>query len=230
MKTCPICGARAFDDAETCFGCLHRFVDEEPAAPAAPEFAPAAPRVRRQPTMLAPEVSAAPAAPESAPAPSASQEPWPDPAPDPEPSPVPAASASQAAPAPDEPDASEPDGPEFEGPGPDDPGFYDELVYDGFNGEDFQPCISVPMRPDANLPSNALSLSLPLAGDVRDGGWTLCLEWPRAGQSPSSSPEELASSGRGFVLSLQPARPAAPRGSHARVAEPVPAAPPDGRA
>lgn len=27
MKTCPICGARAFDDAETCFGCLHRFGD-----------------------------------------------------------------------------------------------------------------------------------------------------------------------------------------------------------
>lgn len=27
MKTCPVCGARAFDDAETCFGCLHRFGD-----------------------------------------------------------------------------------------------------------------------------------------------------------------------------------------------------------
>lgn len=25
MKTCPICGARAFDDADMCFGCLHRF-------------------------------------------------------------------------------------------------------------------------------------------------------------------------------------------------------------
>ena len=22
MKTCPTCGARAFDDAEVCFGCL----------------------------------------------------------------------------------------------------------------------------------------------------------------------------------------------------------------
>ena len=25
MKTCPICHAKAFDDAETCYGCLHRF-------------------------------------------------------------------------------------------------------------------------------------------------------------------------------------------------------------
>lgn len=29
MKTCPICGARAFDDAAVCYGCLHRFADEE---------------------------------------------------------------------------------------------------------------------------------------------------------------------------------------------------------
>ena len=28
MKTCPVCHAVAFDDAETCFGCLHRFGDE----------------------------------------------------------------------------------------------------------------------------------------------------------------------------------------------------------
>lgn len=34
MKTCPICHAATFDDAETCFGCLHRFEEEEP--PAAP--------------------------------------------------------------------------------------------------------------------------------------------------------------------------------------------------
>lgn len=25
MKVCPICAAKAFDDAEVCFGCLHRF-------------------------------------------------------------------------------------------------------------------------------------------------------------------------------------------------------------
>lgn len=25
MKVCPVCGARAFDDAPMCFGCLHRF-------------------------------------------------------------------------------------------------------------------------------------------------------------------------------------------------------------
>lgn len=29
MKTCPICGAIAFDDAETCFGCLHAFAATE---------------------------------------------------------------------------------------------------------------------------------------------------------------------------------------------------------
>lgn len=28
MKTCPTCGARAFDDAEVCFGCLHRYGEE----------------------------------------------------------------------------------------------------------------------------------------------------------------------------------------------------------
>ena len=37
MKTCPTCGARAFDDAEVCFGCLHRYGDE-PARP--PDAAP----------------------------------------------------------------------------------------------------------------------------------------------------------------------------------------------
>ena len=29
MKTCPICGAKAFDDASTCYGCLHSFDFEE---------------------------------------------------------------------------------------------------------------------------------------------------------------------------------------------------------
>lgn len=28
MKTCPTCGAGAFDDAEVCFGCLHRYGEE----------------------------------------------------------------------------------------------------------------------------------------------------------------------------------------------------------
>ncbi|WP_165046134.1 MULTISPECIES: hypothetical protein [unclassified Adlercreutzia] len=28
MKVCPVCGARAFDDAEVCYGCLHRFAEE----------------------------------------------------------------------------------------------------------------------------------------------------------------------------------------------------------
>ena len=28
MKTCPVCNSLAFDDAKTCFGCLHPFDDE----------------------------------------------------------------------------------------------------------------------------------------------------------------------------------------------------------
>lgn len=28
MKTCPICSAKAFDDAAVCYGCLHRFREE----------------------------------------------------------------------------------------------------------------------------------------------------------------------------------------------------------
>ena len=29
MKTCPVCGAGAFDDAEVCFGCLHKYEKDE---------------------------------------------------------------------------------------------------------------------------------------------------------------------------------------------------------
>ena len=29
MKTCPICNSIAFDDAKTCFGCLHPFGEGE---------------------------------------------------------------------------------------------------------------------------------------------------------------------------------------------------------
>ena len=28
MKTCPVCQAVAFDDAELCYGCLHRFGED----------------------------------------------------------------------------------------------------------------------------------------------------------------------------------------------------------
>ena len=35
MKTCPVCHARAFDDAEVCFGCLHRFAAAELNTPRA---------------------------------------------------------------------------------------------------------------------------------------------------------------------------------------------------
>lgn len=38
MKTCPVCRAVAFDDAEVCFGCMHRF--EEGTAEPNPEPEP----------------------------------------------------------------------------------------------------------------------------------------------------------------------------------------------
>ncbi|HAM15611.1 MAG TPA: hypothetical protein DCP91_07105 [Eggerthellaceae bacterium] len=31
MKECPICQAVAFDDADTCYGCLHRFEEADSA-------------------------------------------------------------------------------------------------------------------------------------------------------------------------------------------------------
>ena len=31
MKTCPVCGARCFDDMEVCYGCLHDFMREDPS-------------------------------------------------------------------------------------------------------------------------------------------------------------------------------------------------------
>lgn len=30
MKTCPVCQAKAFDDALVCYGCLHRYDDLDP--------------------------------------------------------------------------------------------------------------------------------------------------------------------------------------------------------
>lgn len=29
MKVCPVCGAKAFDDAAVCYGCLHRFGSDD---------------------------------------------------------------------------------------------------------------------------------------------------------------------------------------------------------
>ncbi|MBQ9000584.1 MAG: hypothetical protein IJ087_01870 [Eggerthellaceae bacterium] len=41
MKTCPVCHATTFDDAEICYGCMHRYTEADealslPGAP--PEF------------------------------------------------------------------------------------------------------------------------------------------------------------------------------------------------
>ena len=48
MKTCPVCHATAFEDAEICYGCMHRYTeaDEAPVFPdAPPDF-----RIRFTPT------------------------------------------------------------------------------------------------------------------------------------------------------------------------------------
>ena len=37
MKTCPLCRARTFDDAEVCYGCMHRFDSEPVRRPAVEE-------------------------------------------------------------------------------------------------------------------------------------------------------------------------------------------------
>ena len=36
MRVCPVCHARAFDDAEICYGCMYRFGGKETAAPPMP--------------------------------------------------------------------------------------------------------------------------------------------------------------------------------------------------
>ena len=43
MKSCPVCKARCFDDMEICYGCMHRFEQEEGNgdAPIGKEAAPA---------------------------------------------------------------------------------------------------------------------------------------------------------------------------------------------
>lgn len=40
MKQCPICQSMAFDDAATCYGCLHAFADDDGAS--SPDSAPVA--------------------------------------------------------------------------------------------------------------------------------------------------------------------------------------------
>lgn len=37
MKTCPVCQAKAFDDAEVCYGCMHRYEGGE-VEPIGPPF------------------------------------------------------------------------------------------------------------------------------------------------------------------------------------------------
>lgn len=60
MKTCPICGARAFDDAEVCYGCLHRYEGADMGEPG--PVAPVAP-----PGPATPAASPGPAAPVASP-------------------------------------------------------------------------------------------------------------------------------------------------------------------
>lgn len=29
MKVCPVCNSRCFDDMDTCYGCLHKFTEQD---------------------------------------------------------------------------------------------------------------------------------------------------------------------------------------------------------
>lgn len=61
MKSCPICAAKAFDDAEVCFGCLHRFEAGDaksqsagaPTPPGAPDVLDVGTK-QRSPSLVAP--------------------------------------------------------------------------------------------------------------------------------------------------------------------------------
>ena len=67
MKTCPTCGARAFDDAEVCFGCLHRY-GEEPIRPnVAMPTMPSSPGTGPCPTLRPKAAPAEPNPPQEAP-------------------------------------------------------------------------------------------------------------------------------------------------------------------
>ena len=67
MKTCPTCGARAFDDAEVCFGCLHRY-GEEPVRPnVAMPTMPSSPGTGHCPTLRPKAAPAEPKPPQEAP-------------------------------------------------------------------------------------------------------------------------------------------------------------------
>lgn len=75
MKACPVCGARAFDDAEVCYGCLHQFGSEDARVPA-PAAAPVGESVARREASAASKQSTEPVE-----APAAATTPVVDPAP-----------------------------------------------------------------------------------------------------------------------------------------------------
>lgn len=64
MKTCPVCGARCFDDMDVCYGCMHRFGPggAAPAPQAATVFGQAANPVAHQSAPSDPSASSAPSA------------------------------------------------------------------------------------------------------------------------------------------------------------------------
>lgn len=52
MKSCPICGASAFDDASTCYGCLHQYAPGDQASPVAATVEQPARAAARSPQFL----------------------------------------------------------------------------------------------------------------------------------------------------------------------------------
>lgn len=202
MKTCPVCGAHAFDDAETCFGCLHRFeewineaarLEGEPSSSSSPvpHACSSTVKTTKMSLVASGEASAAPsaaavAAPPAAPGGESG-----------------ATSSDAAAEAPKgmrgEPfDLSEAEGSQEE-----------VVPIELYEGEAGGCC-----GPEASAMPEAVSVTLP-SWDDAEAGWTLRLEWTPSSWNPSFG------SG-GLVVSLQPPASSASagasvRGCHARV-------------
>lgn len=197
MKTCPVCGAHAFDDAAICFGCLHQFeewineassLEGEPASVRPPSTTTV--KTTRMSIVAQGEASPAPAARQTAVSVADC--------------PASLDDAAAGAACDQEEALAEP----VEGPQDD---VVPVEVYDGENPD----AAFASREPPALMPPDSLSVSLP-PWDEDGSGWTLRFEWIPA---PSGS---FVGAG-GLVVSLQPsgseaARKTSPaRGCHARV-------------
>lgn len=197
MKTCPVCGAHAFDDAAICFGCLHQF-EEWINEASSLEGEPASVRPPSTTTVKTTRMSIV-AQGEASPAPAARQA---------------AVSVADCPASPDDAaagaacDQDEAIAEPVEEP-------QDDVVPVEVYGDESPDAAFAPQEPPVLMPSDSLSVSLP-SWDEDGSGWTLRFEWVPASSGP------LVGLG-GLVVSLRPPEPEAAqkaspaRGCHARV-------------